>query len=200
MSETSLPRKTVVLGKTKGKLVRLSYLSAHEAKLNTQSGKMEKSVVILIPKENAEDIAEVKGFLDQVKQEVYKANKKNLPPKWWNPLRDGDNDVKQDGSPYGAECHGHFVLSAKADPDKTVDVVNTTRDANGKFVRIGKDEIKSGDWARVQVNLYSYTKGDHGVGAGLMSIQLVKEGDPLGSTANADAAFGEFDDDEDVAF
>jgi hypothetical protein len=198
MSDKKLPKLKLVLGATKGKLIRFSYLNVHEARLNGESGNMEFSVAALIPKENVEDIAAIKGFIDGVKKSVWLDEKKAVPPKFWNPLRDGDNDLKNDGSSYGAEAKGCYVLNTKTGEDSPPNVVGKIKGSDGKFLPLGPKEIKSGDWGRLSINLGAYIKGTSGVGAYLSSVQLVEQGDPLGSQTTAEDDFGDFDDDDDM--
>lgn len=187
-----------VLGGTKGKLIRFSYLHVHEPKLNKESGNVEFSVALLIPKTNTEDVAAIRKAIKELQQATWLNDGKKLPPKFWNPLRDGDTEVKQDGTDYGDEYKGHFFVNAKANEDYPPEVVSTRRDpATGKFERLGKRDIKSGDWGRAKVTMYAYTKGTGGVGVGLSSVQLVKQGEPLGSQSSAENDFAEFEDDED---
>lgn len=196
MAEEKIPSIKVILGAQKGKPVRFSYLHVHEAKLNSESKKMEYSVAVLIPKDNTEDIKAVKDAIEKLKKQQWPDAKKKVPPGFWNPLRDGDEDTKQDGSPYGAECKGHYVLNCKSDEDKQPNVVGTTRGEDGKFNTLGKSDIRSGDWGRVSANLYVYIKGTGGVGAGLSSVQLTRKGEPLAGNHSAEEDFGDFDDDE----
>lgn len=195
MTEAKNSRIKLLLGGTPGKLVRFSYLHAHEPRLNTQSGKMEYSVTALIPKANTEDIAAIKKSIDALKKATWLDQKKPLPPNFWNPLRDGDKDTKQDGSQYGEECRGHFVLNCKSDEGPSV--VGTTKvdtPTGAKLAPLGKKDVKSGDWGRVSVSLFAYTKGSGGVGAGLANIQLVKQGEALSGRSSAEDDFGAFDD------
>lgn len=199
MTEQKIDAIKVILGATKGKPVRFSHLHVHEARLNTESGRMEKSVLALIPKENSEDIAAVKAAIEAQKKAAWwdeKAKKLMLPPKFWNPLLDGDLDVRQSGKPFGDECKGHMLINCKTDGEKDVDVVGTTRDERDKLIRLGTKEIKSGDWGRISLNFKAYIKGTGGVGAYLNTVQKTKSGDPLSAHASADEDFKEFDDEE----
>ncbi len=196
MSEKKSPRIKIVLGSTKGKLVRMSHLHVHEARMNEFSEAEEFSTMVLIPKANTEDVAAVKAAIEQLKKVTWLDDKKKVPPGFWNPLRDGDVDTKQDGSPLGAECQGHYVINCKTGVDSPPDVVGTMRDAKGKFVRLEKNEIKSGDWGRVSVNLGAYTKGTGGVGCDLSSVQRVRDGDPLGNKSSAENDFADFEDED----
>lgn len=186
-----------ILGGTKGKLVRFSFLNVHTARLNTESEKMEFSVSALIPKTNVEDIKFLKGAIAALLKSTFTDQKKPIPKAHWNPLRDGDTDTKQSGQPYGEEAKGHYVLNCKSSEDYPPGVVGTTKGADGKLLRIGKADIKSGDWGRVDITLYGYAKGTGGVGVGLNSVQLVQEGEALSGGRSADDAFGAFDDAED---
>jgi hypothetical protein len=193
MSEVKNERVKIILGgNAPGKLVRMSYLHAHEARMNTQNGKMEFGVTVLIPKANVEDVKAVKAAIDQLKKTTWLDNKKPIPPQFWNPLRDGDKDTKQNGEPMGEECRGHYVVNCKSDQAPVV--VGTTKGTDGKYLPIAKTQIKSGDWGRVSVSLYAYTKGLGGVGAGLANIQLVREGEALSGRSSAEDDFGQFED------
>ena len=185
-----------ILGGTKGKLVRFSYLNVHKARLNTESGKMEHGVTALIPKTNTEDVKFLKDAIKALLKATFTDQKKPIPPGHWNPLRDGDTDTKQNGNAYGEEAKGHYVLNCKSGEEYPPGVVGTTRTAGDKLARIGVADIKSGDWGRIDNSLYGYTKGTGGVGIGLNSVQLVQEGEALSGGRSADDAFGGFEDDD----
>jgi hypothetical protein len=202
MSDKKLPRVKLVLGSTKGKPVRFSYLNVFEPRLNDESGKMEYGVTALIPKENTEDIAAVKQAIKDLQKATWLDNKLAIPPKFWNPLRDGDVDTKNDGRAFGEECKGCYVLNCKSGEDKNgkltaPQVVNTTKDDKGKFMRLSSSDIQSGDWGRISVNIGSYVKGTGGVGAYLSSVQLLTKGEPLSGQSSAEDDFGGFEDQED---
>jgi hypothetical protein len=177
--------------------VRFSYLNVHEAKLNTESDKMEFSVAAMIPKGNVEDVKAVRDAIEAQKKAIWFDEKKKLPPQFWYPLKDGDEDTKQNGDPLPEEYKGHWILNCKTGEDSQPNVVGTTRDEKGKFVPLAKNEIKSGDWGRIGINIKGYVKGTGGVGAYLTSVQLTAKGDPLSSHSSAEDDFGDFDDDGD---
>jgi hypothetical protein len=200
-NEKSL-RVKLILGATKGRLVRFSHLHVFTPRLNTESGKEDYSTAVLIPKTNTEDIAAVRKAIEDLKKDEWLSKGKKLPPNFWNPLRDGDTDTKQNGDPLAAECRGHFVINAKTgahDNDGNAltppDVMGIVRDANGKLLRITSRDVKSGDWGRVGIHLGAYTKGNGGVGVYLTNVQKVQEGEALSSHASGDDDFGQFDDD-----
>lgn len=191
-----LPSVSMVLGGTKGQEVRGSHVHVHEARLNSESGKMEYSMLALIPK-GSPDIAAIKKHIEQFKKDVWTSKGKKLPPGFWNPLKDGDEDTKQDGSPFPEECKGHYLLNCKTDTEHPPKVVGTTKGEDGKFKKLPKSDIKSGDYFRVSVNLKPYTKGTSGVGAYLKNVQLVREGEALTSQTSAEDDFSDFDDSDD---
>lgn len=199
MAEKKAKRIKLIVGATKGKLVRFSYLNVHEPRLNKESGKTEYSVAVLIPKTNTEDIAALKHAIEDLKKDTWLDDGKKIPPLFWNPLRDGDKDTKQDGSPLDASCKEHFVLNCKTGEDSTPTVVGTQKGGDGKYLPIGKSAVKSGDWGRVSINLGAYLKGTGGVGAYLSNLQFVQQGDPLGNKSSAEDDFADFDDDGDDA-
>lgn len=202
MADKKIPATKLILGATKGKPVRFSHLHVFEARLNTESGNNEFSTAVLIPKENVEDIKAIKAAIELQKKLTWLDEKKKIPPQFWNPLRDGDTDTKQNGDPYGEEAQGHYLLNCKSGEDSPPEVVGTTRvrdEKTGKvkFARLDKGDIKSGDWGRVSVNLTAYIKGTGGVGAYINSVQKTEDGEPLANRSSADDDFGQFDDADD---
>ena len=198
MAEKKALLVKLMLGSTKGKLVRFSYLNVHEPRLNTESNREEYSVTALIPKANVEDIKAVKDAIEALKKDTWLDDGKKIPPQFWNPLKDGDNDCKQDGSSFGPESAGHYILNCKTGVDSAPSVVGTTRGGDGKLLPVGKSAIKSGDWGRISVNLGAYTKGTGGVGAYLSNLQFVQQGDPLGNKSSAEDDFSDFDEEDDL--
>ena len=206
MAEDKSLRIKLILGATKGKLVRFSHLHVFSPRLNKESGKLDYSLAVLIPKTNTEDIAAVKKAIAELTAAEWTSKKKKLPPNFWNPLRDGDTDTKQNGDPMAAECKGHMVLNVKTsatDADgndmPAPNVVGIVKDAQGKLVKLGSREVKSGDWGRVGVHMGAYVKGNGGVGGYITNVQRVQEGEALSSHASAEDDFGDFTDDEEDA-
>jgi len=199
---------TVVLGKHKDELVRFSYLHVFKPHLNAQSKRHEYSLQVMIPKSHTATYEEIKRIVDDHMKQTFPG--KTRPPKVHYPIKDGDKDVNQKGEPLNVP--GHWIVSAKTDafervpgtqnedqnkPTDPPAVVGTTKDAAGRLKRLSSSEVKSGDWGRVSVNVKGYTTGDGGVGVYLNTLQLVREGEALGSSnRNPDDAFGEFEDED----
>jgi len=197
-----LPRYDALLGGKGAPLVRFSYVHVFETHTNSESNKDEYGIQLLIPKAGADgksnpDVKVLQDLIAKIKKETFPDKKKPVPPAFWNPLRDGDTDTRQNGEGFGPAAEGHFVLSSKSSEDRQPKVVGTTRGEGGKLLPLDSG-VKSGDYGRVGITLYGYTKGNSGVGCGLRTVQLVEVGEALGSEADPDADFGEFDDEPDV--
>jgi hypothetical protein len=164
----------VVTGK-----VRFSYFNALAARKNELSGKEEFSTQVLVPKSDTETVAALKAA---AKAALVAKFGDKIPKNVRNPLRDGDTETKQDGSPLGAEYAGCFFFNAKS-TNKPGAV-----DQHGQDL-IGANDIGSGDFGRVSLNAYAYSQaGNNGVSFGLNNIMLLAKGDPLGGARPSAAA------------
>ena len=103
-------------------------------------------------------------------------------------IHDGDG-VRQDGSPYGEECKGCWVITASSkNKPQCVEFV----DAGGKLVPrdLAPQDIYSGMYARVTVNFYGYSNsGNKGVACGLGNVMKTRDGEPLSGGASAASDF-----------
>lgn len=166
--------------------VRLSYV--HLTQPYAQKGGEPKySCTLLIPKSDANTYNAILGAIEEAKQYGLQ-NKWNgaAPPNVPNPLHDGDG-VKDNGEPYGAECKGHWVMTASCKQDHQPRVVDT----NMQDI-INPSDIYSGMYGRVSVNFYAYNfQGKKGIGCGLQHVQKLRDGEPLGGMAvSVEEAFG----------
>ena len=211
MSEANKkPRANVTLGKDKNALVRFSYLHT-KPHLNSESNKMECSTQLMIPKVMLDgpnkgkpnpEVKEIKDAIDSLKKQWWTDKKKTVPPLWRNPLIDPATSTNTKGKPYPEDQHGFYLLSVKTGDDenkqaKIPEIVSTTKNSEGKFVRLDHGDIKSGDWGRCPVNLSPYDKGNSGIGSYFEKIQLVQQGESLGGgRTSAEDDFSSFDSDE----
>jgi hypothetical protein len=83
----------VVTGK-----VRFSYFSALTARKNEMNGKEEFSTQVLVPKTDLDTVNQLKAA---AKAALTAKFGDKIPKTVRNPLRDGDTEVKSDGSPLG---------------------------------------------------------------------------------------------------
>ena len=161
---------------------RFSYFNALASRKNELSGKDEFSTQVLVPKSDTETVAALKAA---AKAALVAKFGDKIPKNARNPLRDGDTETKQDGSPLGPEYAGHWFFNAKSitKPGAV--------DAHGHDL-LGSQDIVSGDFGRVSLNAYAYSQaGNNGVSFGLNNIMLVAKGDTLGGgRPSAAADFG----------
>lgn len=151
--------------------VRTSYFSALQSRKNEMNGKDEYSTQILIPKTDTATISALKAA---AKEALTAKFGDKVPKNVRNPLRDGDTETKNDGSPLGKEYAGHFFCNVKSTSKPGA------IDTHGNDL-IGSDDIVSGDFVRVSLNAYAYSQaGNNGVSFGLNNILLVRKGEPLG--------------------
>ena len=159
--------------------VRTSYFSALQARKNELNGKDEFSTQILIPKTDTATLTALKAA---AKEALTAKFGDKIPKNVRNPLRDGDTETKNDGSPLGKEYHGHFFCNVKSTSKPGA------IDTHGNDL-IGSDDIVSGDFVRVSLNAYAYSQaGNNGVSFGLNNILLVRKGEPLGGAKPSAAA------------
>lgn len=166
--------------------VRLSYTSLVEPRTNTNDPNAvpKYSVMLLIPKT---DVA-VKQNIDA----SIEAAASDAQGKIWNgvrppvmpvPIHDGDG-VRDDGTAYGDECKGCWVITASS---KNKPQVVHQRDINTELL---PQDIYSGMYARVTINFFGYNKaGKRGIGCGLGNVMKTRDGDPLAGGASAAADF-----------
>ena len=170
-------------------VVRLSYAylsnprQTRDAYGNAQ-GEPKYSVTLLIPKSDTATKADLDAaFAAAANDAVAKKWGGVRPPKLDALIHDGDG-VRQDGTPYGPECKGHWVLTAssKSKP-QVVGIDNVT-------VELDPRDVYSGMYARVTVRFYGYNAGTKkGVGCGLGNVLKIQDGEPLSGGASAASDF-----------
>lgn len=124
--------------------------------------------------------------INEVVKALYLANKeslfKGLPmtsPKFWNPLRDGEDWIA-DGHPEATEYEGHYFIKASS----------KSRPAcfdSDKQEIIDLDEVYSGSYCRGVIAGFAFNNKSKGVGFFLNSLMKMEEGERLGGfAANVD--------------
>ena len=170
--------KTVVQG-------RLSYVHVFKPYAGIAGQEEKYSTTILIPKKDTNTKASIDAAIAEAERKGIAAKWDGVkPPVVPNPLWDGDG-VKSDGSEFGVECKGHWVLTASAKSDYPPQVVNQRVEPI-----MNQSEMYSGVWANVAINFFPYKyAGKKGIGAGLGNIQKVKDGESLAGTRTAQQDF-----------
>lgn len=167
---------------------RLSFVHLFQAvpPVNNPQGELKFSATLLIPKSNAT----AKAIMDEA---IAKAIDRGVSTKW-NGVRppqpaicvhDGDGVRPSDGSPFGPECKGMWVVTASCKADRPPFVM----DRQVQPI-IDPTQVYSGIWANVSVTFFPYNAaGKKGIGCGLNGVQKIRDDEPLGSTVTAQDAF-----------
>ena len=171
----------VVTGK-----VRFSYCHIFEPQEPQGGGDPKYSVTLLIPKSDTATLGKIKAAIAEAREIYCKRNGANsLPAKPNHTLHDGDG-MRDNGEEFGPECKGCYVItvSSKQKPVIVDSFRNPITDPG---------EVYSGCYGRASINFYGYNRnGKKGISAGLLSIQKLHDGEPLGGNmGSAD----DFDDD-----
>lgn len=163
--------------------VRFSYMAVFEPR-KTPNGDEKYSVTLLIPKSDVDTYQRIVNAINQCLQDNLADKFKGVMPANPNlPIYDGDG-LRQSGEPFGPECKGHWVISAKS--NTAPEIV----DSNGNPI-ISKTEIYSGCYGRASIRFYAYNQnGNKGVGCGLGNIQKLEDGQPLDGRTTAAEDFG----------
>jgi len=163
--------------------VRFSYATVFEARA-INGGEEKFSVTLLIPKSDTNTYQRIMAEINKTLQEnVADTFKGVMPQNPSLPIYDGDG-VRPSGEPYGPECKGHWVISAKS--NSAPEVV----DANLNPI-ISKNEFYSGCYGRASIRFYAYNRnGNKGIGCGLGNIQKLEDGQPLDGRTTAAEDFG----------
>lgn len=166
--------------------VRLSYahLSQPYANPRQPGAEPKYTVTLLIPKTDASTYNDLTASFEAAAREA--VNKKwggVRPPQIAPIIHDGDG-VRSDGTPYGDECKGCWVLTASTkQTPQVVDISNIN-------CKLAPQDIYSGMYARVTINFFGYnTAGKKGVGCGLGNVMKTRDGEPLSGGASAASDF-----------
>ena len=163
--------------------VRFSYVQVFEPRA-INGGDEKYSVTILIPKSDTVTYQNIINEINKCLQEnVASTFKGVMPANPSLPIYDGDG-LRQSGEPFGTECKGHWVISAKT--NTAPEVVDTNCNPI-----ISKNEFYSGCYGRASIRFYAYNQnGNKGIGCGLGNVQKLEDGQPLDGRTTAAEDFG----------
>lgn len=166
--------------------VRLSYVHLTEPYQNKQGGDPRYQVTLLIPKSDTVTKADIDASIKAAYEDGVKNKWKGVRPQMKNALiYDGDG-TKTNGTPFGAECKGHWVITASSPSSRKPNVV----DVSNIYVELAPTDIYSGMYARATLNFFSYdSHGSKGVGCGLSNIMKTRDGEALSGGASAASDF-----------
>lgn len=165
--------------------VRFSYTHLFQPQAPVEpNGTPKYSTVILIPKSNTAAKAAVDQAIAQAIEYGVQAKWGGVrPPQPAVPIHDGDLP-KADGTAFGEECKGMWVLKASSvNPPFVVD-------AQVQPI-IDPTQVYSGMWGNVSVNLSPYLyAGKKGIGCYLNGVQKTRDDEALGGErVTAQSAF-----------
>lgn len=180
-----VPTKVITSVKT-----RWSYANIWDPKVPLGGGTPKYSVSLIIPKDDTATVNKINAAIQAAYEEgqsKLKGNGKSVPPlsALKTPLRDGD--IERPDDPAYAGCY--FVNANSASKPGVVDA--------DRQPIIERSEVYSGVYGRASINFYSYNvNGSKGIACGLNNLQKIKDGEPLGGKASAEADFATEDDDD----
>lgn len=165
--------------------VRFSFCNIWEPKANQEGETPKYSITLLIPKSDTATYNKIMSAIKEARDNFCNKNGASaLPATPINPLHDGDGTKPSTGEPYGPECKGCWVIAASS-KQKPVIVDAFKNEVTDPA------EVYSGCYGRAAINFYGYSNKKKGIGAGLLSIQKLSDGEPFGTVGSAD----DFDDD-----
>ena len=171
--------------------VRFSYCHVFEPHALEEGGEKKYSVSLIIPKKDKKIIAQINAAIEAATTAGLPKWGGKKPPKFKNPLRDGDEDKAE--SP---EYEGAWFLNATSKTKPNV------VDKNRSPI-MEQSEFKSGDYGFASVNFFPFDKaGNRGVACGLNNLMKTKDGEALGGRVSAEEDFADIkvEDDDDYDF
>lgn len=166
--------------------VRLSYanLSTPKSPMNNPTAEPKYSVTLLIPKRDTATKADIdQSFEAAARAAVNEKWGGVRPPVIQSIIHDGDG-VRQNGTPFGPECKGHWVLTASSKNKPGVVHISNLK------CELDPKDIYSGMYGRATIRFYGFNSGGKkGIGCGLGNIVKIRDGEPLAGGASAEADF-----------
>lgn len=164
--------------------VRLSYANLTKPRASQPGAEEKYSCTLLIPKADVRTKADIDSAIAAAYEEGVRDKWKGVRPTLRYPgIYDGDGE-RAGGGPFGAECKGHWVVTASSKQKP-----NVVHPSNLQ-VELAPSDIYSGMFGRVTIRFYPYANnGNKGVGCGLQNVLKTRDGEPLGGHANAESDF-----------
>ena len=168
--------------------VRLSYVHLAAPYANPQQPNAEPkfSVTLLIPKTDLVTKQDLDNSINAAINAAVNGKMWNgvRPPVIPTPIHDGDG-VRQDGTPYGPECKGMWVLTASR---RAQDGKPWVCDISNPNVELAPQDSYSGMYARCTVHFFGYkNSGKKGIGCSLDGVMKTRDGESLGGAVKPTA-------------
>lgn len=166
--------------------VRFSYASVFAPRKNDDGSDGKYSVMLLIPKTDAQAKKLIDAAVEAAKQAGVQSKWNGKMPsasKLHLPLRDGDDEFPDDPT-----YEGMWFMNTGSSQKPGIRVLE-----NGAMHEaLDSDDFYSGCWGAVVVNFFPYSvSGNVGVAAGLNNLIKTRDDDRLGGGRSADADFGD---------
>lgn len=163
--------------------VRLSYPALFEPKAMDAESKPKYGAVLLIPKEDTEQVEIIKAAVEEAKQNgITKLFGGKWPKGALVQWHDGDEESDDDTKA------GHYFINCYS---TTAPQVVDRR----KQPITDPLAVYAGCYVRASINFYAYPGGKKGVACGLNNVQFVRDGEPLAGKTSAQNDFDELEDD-----
>lgn len=168
--------------------VRLSYVHLAQPYVNPQQPNAEPkySVTLLIPKTDTATYQDILNAIEAATIAAVNGKAWNgvRPPIIPNPLHDGDG-VRQDGTPFGPERKGMWVMTAYR---RQRDGKPWVCDISNPNVELAPQDAYSGMFARCTVHFFGYlNSGKRGIGCSLDGVMKTRDGESLGGAVKPSA-------------
>ncbi len=153
---------------------RLSYCHLDKPYASKQDGEPKYNVTLLIPKTDFATKADIDQSIQAaINEGISKTWGGKRPAAPAIPIWDGDG-TRKNGEPFGAECCGHWVITASSKDKPQVVHISNIR------VELAPHDVYSGMYGRATVRFFTYdNSGNRGVGCGLGNILKTRDGEPL---------------------
>ena len=174
--------------------VRLSYVHLAAPYVNPQQPNTEPKygVTLLIPKTDKVTKQDIDNAINAAINAAVNSKTWNgvRPPIIPTPVHDGDG-VKQDGTAYGPECKGMWVLTASR---RAQDGRPWVCDISNPNVELAPADSYSGMYARCTIHFFGYNSaGKKGIGCSLDGVMKTRDGESLGGAVKPTASeFAQF--------
>lgn len=178
MTENTLNKHVVTSQKYP---IRFSFFKAFTGEMEYDKKLKEDvrkwSTMILIPKKDTATITKLKKLINAVAVEKWGAS---IPKNLKISFRDGDKETNEGGVPDGTEAGAepysgnHFMTVRSGDKPGVVD--------ENREEILSAGHIVSGDYGCVSLDCYAWdNKNGKGISFGLVNVQLLSKGEPLGN-------------------
>ena len=161
--------------------VRLSYVHLAAPYVNPQQPNADPkySVTLLIPKNDTATKQDIDNAINAAINAAVAGKTWNgvRPPIIPTPIHDGDG-TRQDGTPYGDECKGMWVMTASR---RAKDGKPWVCDISNPNVELAPQDAYSGMYARCTIHFFGYyNAGKKGIGCSLDGVMRTRDGESLG--------------------